>query len=189
MLESILDVPQEWVIELEQDDIDLAGIVGRYRSKEMASVADKPGYSKIGYHLNWQNDMLGAALEVAFVRRMQRNPLDNSVITLWEPRGSRNKYQPDVLGKYELRRVEHFGTGVKMKAKDVESDAYVISGIVDHVCSPETGEVILTGRVTFLEWQNAVEDYPKSHFSNGLRVCTPLKRRTMDSLPLIVGVL
>lgn len=187
MLESIQDVDPRFIWELSKDDRGLAGYVGRARDAEMAAVADKAGYSKTaGLHVNWMNDMLGVAAEIAWVRLNGYHPMDTSVITLFEPKGSRGKNKPDVFGRDEIRRVEHFGTPPKLKAKDRDSGALVISALVEHICDPDTHTVEMTGRVYFLEWQDAAADWGKTHLlESGLRYCTPYNRRTMDTFPLM----
>lgn len=187
MIESIQDA---WSYQVDQDDVNLARSAGIEISRTMKDVPDFAGYSKTGgYHQNWQNEWLGKLAEVAWTRFNGHSPFDTSVMTLWESKNSNQKHKPDVFGRDELRRVECFGTPVKMKRKDVDAGALVISALVEHHCDPDTHVVIPNGRVYFLEWQNAVEDWPKSHaLESGLRYCTPLKRRTMDTFPMM-GVL
>lgn len=184
MIESIQEA---WSYDLSEDDINLGKGVGREINNTMLDVPDKAGYSKTsGYHLNWQNDWLGKLAEIAWARFNGYSPYDTSVMTLWESKSAQTKHSPDVFGRDELRRVEHFGTPVKMKQKDLAAGAFVISALVEHLCDPDTHTVVPNGRVYFLEWQDSVQDWPKTRvMESGLRYCTPHNRRTMDSFPLM----
>lgn len=175
---------------LSPERIAQAMEIGYKRAAENETTLDKPGYNKNAkrFHSNPDNDALGVAFEIACTEALGFDPDDAGVITLFKtkPYGPDT---PDIKGIYECRRLNSWQNGITYYNKDIQSDAIVIAGIVDHDCDPEAQRINITGRVTLLGWNYPAQDLEHNwrDYQNNGGLIKPWMMRNLNDLPLLEG--
>lgn len=153
-------------IHLTREELELATTWGKARTEIMAAKGDKPGYAKVGMkHTAQDNDVLGVIAEVAACYLLgadPHNPIHYTPVAQLDQYGNLPEecYLPDILQRFEIRRVEHPATAIKMYQKDKDANATIIQAVVEHECV--YGAVVPTGRVEFIGWVKAKERFDKA---------------------------
>lgn len=164
-----ISTSQVW---LDEADTIYARRNGRLRAIEMAGTPDKACSVKKGeLHTPAQSDALGVMGEIAACKLLGYDYQDESVYVPFAKKV--NGYlpasckQPDIAGKFEIRRIESIGNRLVIQTKDIEAGAICIAAYVHH--KDENGKVVSSsGLVTFRGWYYA-EDAAKRtwYYENG----------------------
>ena len=155
---NVISTSQVW---LDEADTIYARKNGRLRAVEMAGAPDKACSVKKGeLHTPAQSDALGIMAEVAACELLGYDYNDNTVYVPFAKKLNGKLppecKQPDIAGKFEIRRIESIGNPLVVQNKDVEAGAIVIAAYVHH--KDENGKVKSTsGLVTFVGWYYAVD--------------------------------